>query len=81
MYEQNGYHFLEVGDLTAQDKGRVTCRVRNSAGSVSVDAELDVFGECAVCMDWGGPWWGLCGLGCDLLCLTLKSQHIKSFTI
>ena len=45
MYEQNGYHFLEVADVREEDKGHITCVASNSQGSVNVQAELQVFGK------------------------------------
>ena len=45
-YEQAGYHYLEVCNVTANDSGMYVGTVQNSAGTDTASAELDVFGEC-----------------------------------
>ena len=44
-YEQAGYHYLEVCDVTADDSGMYVGTVHNSAGTDTASAELDVFGQ------------------------------------
>lgn len=46
IYEQDGYHFLEILSVQATDSGIYIGTVENSAGTDTASAELDVFGEC-----------------------------------
>ncbi|GFS00859.1 myosin light chain kinase, smooth muscle [Elysia marginata] len=46
IYEADGFHHLEVLNVTPQDNGEFTVTVINAVGSESATAELEVFGEC-----------------------------------
>nr|KAG5714809.1 hypothetical protein BaRGS_000297 [Batillaria attramentaria] len=43
IYEQDGYHYLEVLDVESGDSGIYVGTVQNSAGTDTASAELDVF--------------------------------------
>lgn len=45
MYEQDGYHYLEIQNVHSDDSGMYVCTIENSAGTDAASAELDVFGE------------------------------------
>ncbi len=48
LYEKNDFHFLEVHDVSQEDKGEVTCKVTNSQGTVTHTVELEVYSEFAL---------------------------------
>ena len=39
------YHVLEIKNVTAADQGTYTCTIKNSSGSDSAAAELEIFGK------------------------------------
>ncbi len=45
MYEKNDFHFLEVLNVTQEDKGEFTCVITNSKGNVSHSIDLDVYSK------------------------------------
>ncbi len=45
MYEKNDFHFLEVLNVTQEDKGEFTCTITNSKGNVSHSIDLDVYSK------------------------------------
>lgn len=45
MYEADGFHFLEVQKVSAEDNGMYSVTVQNLAGSDTAEAELEVFGR------------------------------------
>ncbi|PVD38115.1 hypothetical protein C0Q70_00726 [Pomacea canaliculata] len=45
MYEQDGYHYLEIQNVHSDDSGMYVCTIENSAGTDAASAELDVFAK------------------------------------
>jgi titin len=43
MYENEGYYYLEISQVTAEDAGNFTCVIKNSSGSDNASAELEVY--------------------------------------
>jgi titin len=56
MYEADGFHFLEVKKVSAEDVGMYSVTVQNSAGSETAEAELEVF-EKPKLLTRSGPEW------------------------
>ncbi|BFZ15552.1 hypothetical protein BsWGS_18591 [Bradybaena similaris] len=56
MYEADGFHFLEVQKVSAEDNGMYSVTVQNLAGSDTAEAELEVF-EKPKLLSRSGPEW------------------------
>ena len=45
IFTEKDFHYLEIVDVTTEDRGQYTCVIANSLGTTRVTAELEVYGK------------------------------------
>ena len=43
LYDKNDFHFLEISEVTSEDKGSYTATITNDLGAAKCSAELEIF--------------------------------------